>query len=35
MAIRTQTTIDTLLDAIFQFPTFSQGYLEALEKLDL
>ncbi len=35
MAIRTRTSIDTLLDTVFQFPTFSQGYLEALEKLDL
>lgn len=35
MAIRAQLNIDTLLDGVAQFPTFSQGYLEALEKLDL
>ena len=34
-AIRTRTPIDTLLDGIYQFPIFSQVYLEALEKLDL
>jgi pyruvate/2-oxoglutarate dehydrogenase complex dihydrolipoamide dehydrogenase (E3) component len=34
-AIRTQTPIDTLLDGVSQFPTFSQAYLEALEQLDL
>ncbi len=34
-AIRTRTSIDTLLDGVFQFPTFSQAYLAALEKLDL
>ena len=28
-------SVDTLLDSVFQFPTFSQGYLEALEKMDL
>ncbi len=34
-AIRTRTPVDTLLDGVFQFPTFSQAYLAALEKLDL
>ena len=34
-AVRTRTLIDTLLDGVFQFPTFSQGYLAALEQLDL
>jgi pyruvate/2-oxoglutarate dehydrogenase complex dihydrolipoamide dehydrogenase (E3) component len=34
-AVRTRTPIDTLLDGVFQFPTFSQGYLVALEQLDL
>lgn len=34
-AVRTRTPIDTLLDSVLQFPTFSQGYLEALEQLDL
>jgi pyruvate/2-oxoglutarate dehydrogenase complex dihydrolipoamide dehydrogenase (E3) component len=34
-AIRTRTPIDTLLDGVSQFPTFSQAYLEALEQLDL
>ena len=34
-AVRSRTPIDTLLDDVFQFPTFSQGYLAALEQLDL
>ena len=34
-AIRTRTPVDILLDGVFQFPTFSQGYLAALEQLDL
>jgi pyruvate/2-oxoglutarate dehydrogenase complex dihydrolipoamide dehydrogenase (E3) component len=34
-AVRTRTSIDTLLDGVSQFPTFSQGYLAALEQLDL
>ena len=34
-AVRTRTPIATLLDGVFQFPTFSQGYLAALEQLDL
>jgi dihydrolipoamide dehydrogenase len=35
LAVKTQMSVDTLLDSVFQFPTFSQGYLEALEKMDL
>jgi len=35
MAVRTRMSVDTLLDSVFQFPTFSQAYLEALEKMDL
>ena len=35
MAIRTRMSVDILLDSVFQFPTFSQAYLEALEKMDL
>ncbi len=35
LAVRTRMSVDTLLDSVFQFPTFSQAYLEALEKMDL
>ena len=35
LAVKAGINIDILLDSIFQFPTFSQGYLEALEKIDL
>ena len=35
MAVRARIPVDTLLDSVFQFPTFSQAYLEALEKMDL
>ncbi|MCA1731250.1 MAG: NAD(P)/FAD-dependent oxidoreductase [Actinobacteria bacterium] len=35
LAVKARIPIDTMLDSVFQFPTFSQGYLEALEKLDL
>ena len=35
MPLRGRTPVDTLLDSVFQFPTFSQAYLEALEQLDL
>jgi pyruvate/2-oxoglutarate dehydrogenase complex dihydrolipoamide dehydrogenase (E3) component len=35
LAVRARTPVDTLLDSVFQFPTFSQAYLEALEQLDL
>jgi pyruvate/2-oxoglutarate dehydrogenase complex dihydrolipoamide dehydrogenase (E3) component len=35
LAVRTRIPVDTLLDSVFQFPTFSQAYLAALEKMDL
>ena len=35
LAVKTRMSVDTLLDSVFQFPTFSQAYLEALEKMDL
>jgi pyruvate/2-oxoglutarate dehydrogenase complex dihydrolipoamide dehydrogenase (E3) component len=35
LAVRTRMPVDTLLDSVFQFPTFSQAYLAALEKMDL
>ena len=35
LAVKARIPVDTLLDSVFQFPTFSQGYLEALEKMDL
>ncbi|GAA3573921.1 NAD(P)/FAD-dependent oxidoreductase [Amycolatopsis ultiminotia] len=35
LAIRAQIPIDTLLDGIAQFPTYSESYLAALEHLDL
>ena len=35
LAIRTGTPIEVLLDQVAQFPTYSEGYLAALEKLDL
>src|SRR5918994_1728792 len=35
LAVKARNPVDTLLDSVFQFPTFSQGYLEALEKMDL
>lgn len=35
LAIRTQIPIDMLLDQVAQFPTFSEGYLKALEALQL
>ena len=35
LAVKARIPVDTMLDSVFQFPTFSQGYLEALEKLDL
>jgi pyruvate/2-oxoglutarate dehydrogenase complex dihydrolipoamide dehydrogenase (E3) component len=34
-AIRAEIPIEELLDAIPQFPTYSEGYLEALERLDV
>lgn len=33
LAIRAQIPIETLLDQVAQFPTYSEGYLAALEKL--
>ncbi|HZC18292.1 MAG TPA: NAD(P)/FAD-dependent oxidoreductase, partial [Rubrobacteraceae bacterium] len=35
LAVKARVLVDTLLDSVFQFPTFSQGYLEALEKMNL
>lgn len=35
LAIRAAIPIDTLLDQVAQFPTYSEGYLTALEALDL
>jgi dihydrolipoamide dehydrogenase len=35
LAIRTHIPIDTLLDQVAQFPTYSEGYLEGLEALEV
>jgi pyruvate/2-oxoglutarate dehydrogenase complex dihydrolipoamide dehydrogenase (E3) component len=35
LAIRAHIPIDTLLDGIAQFPTYSEAYLHAAEQLDL
>jgi len=35
LAVKARMSVDILLDSVFQFPTFSQGYLAALEKMDL
>jgi dihydrolipoamide dehydrogenase len=35
LAVKARIPVDALLDSVFQFPTFSQGYLEALEKMNL
>ncbi|WP_456298008.1 hypothetical protein, partial [Geodermatophilus chilensis] len=35
LAVREQIPIDRLLDQVAQFPTYTEGYLEALQKLDL
>ena len=35
LAIRAGIPIDTLLDQVAQFPTYTEGYLTALETLDL
>ena len=35
LAIRAVIPIDTLLDQVAQFPTYTEGYLTALEALDL
>lgn len=34
-AIRAEIPIEKLLDSVAQFPTYSEAYLEALEKLDI
>ena len=34
LANKAGISVYTLLDSVFQFPTFSQAYLEALEKMD-
>jgi len=33
LAIRAQISIDTLLDGVAQFPTYTEAYLAALEQL--
>ncbi len=35
LAIRAEIPIEKLLDGVYQFPTFSEAYIEALEQLDL
>ena len=35
LAIRAGTTVDVLLDTVPQFPTFTEAYLYALEKMEL
>ncbi|WP_273844009.1 dihydrolipoyl dehydrogenase family protein [Rubrobacter calidifluminis] len=35
LAIRAEIPIEKLLDSVAQFPTYSEAYLEALEKLEL
>ncbi|MDB1087687.1 NAD(P)/FAD-dependent oxidoreductase [Streptomyces sp. ACA25] len=35
LAIRARIPLDTLLDSIAQFPTYSEAYLKAAERLDL
>lgn len=35
LAIRARTPMETLLDQVAQFPTYSESFLAALEKLDL
>ncbi|MDQ3825496.1 MAG: pyridine nucleotide-disulfide oxidoreductase, partial [Actinomycetota bacterium] len=35
LAIRAEIPIEVLLDQVAQFPTYSEGYLTALEALDL
>jgi pyruvate/2-oxoglutarate dehydrogenase complex dihydrolipoamide dehydrogenase (E3) component len=35
LAIRARVPLDVLLDQVAQFPTFSEGYLKALEQLEL
>jgi pyruvate/2-oxoglutarate dehydrogenase complex dihydrolipoamide dehydrogenase (E3) component len=33
LAIKTETPLDTLRDTVAQFPTYTEGYLNALEQL--
>ncbi len=35
LAVREQIPLDRLLDQVAQFPTYNEGYLKALERLDL
>jgi hypothetical protein len=35
LAVREEIPIDRLLDQVAQFPTYTEGYLKALQKLDL
>ena len=35
LAIRAQILIDTLVDQVAQYPTYSEAYLAALEQLTL
>ncbi len=35
LAIRAEISVEKLLDGVYQFPTFSEAYLKALEQLDL
>ncbi|MEJ7655221.1 MAG: pyridine nucleotide-disulfide oxidoreductase, partial [Chloroflexia bacterium] len=35
LAVRAQLSIDMLLDTAAQFPTYSEGFLNALEQLEL
>jgi pyruvate/2-oxoglutarate dehydrogenase complex dihydrolipoamide dehydrogenase (E3) component len=35
LAVRAEIPLDVLLDQVAQFPTYSEGYLAALERLDL
>ncbi len=34
LAVREQIPLDRLLDSVAQFPTYNEGYLKALQKLD-
>ncbi|MGH2752173.1 MAG: dihydrolipoyl dehydrogenase family protein [Actinomycetota bacterium] len=35
LAVRAQVTVDVLLDTVAQFPSYAEGYLLALEKLEV
>ena len=35
LAIRAEVAIDILLQTVAQFPSYSEGYLSALQQLDL